>query len=489
MNRLLQISFKYMTVLLFLAVAGVYGQKQTKTYEETFNVGDNAVLDINTSHADIQFETWGKDQVQIEAVIELEGASKEEAEAYFKKGGIKIVGNSREITISTGSENSWHFSSSLTDLDNIHIEIPDFPDLEPLFLDLQLPELSKIPNVSPMPPMPPVPPVQSFNYGKYKKEGEKYLEEWKKEFDKSFDKDYKKRLEEWSERVNERVQERKERLEERNQERKKHLEERSQEREERVQEHKLRMVKRKKVVEEHKKAMKEHNEVKRSFIISRNGDEPNVFYRSFDGANKKYKVKKTIKIKMPKSVKLKINVRHGEVKLAENTRNINATLSYARLLAATIEGDKTNIMASYSPVSVQKWNYGKLRTDYSEKVDLKEVRNLRLNSISSAITIDRLLDNAHLTTNLGNLVINSVSNDFADLEVFVSNGELKCRLPTSDFTIYVTANKSDIDYPSNLNMKVNKDHLTTFYKGYHKQKNENKVILINSKFSDIVLEQ
>ncbi len=69
-----------------------------------------------------------------------------------------------------------------------------------------------------------------------------------------------------------------------------------------------------------------------------------------------------------------MNVRHGEVKLAENTNNIDATLSHASLLAATIDGDKTMVMASYSPVSVEKWNYGQLHTDYSENVDLKEVK-------------------------------------------------------------------------------------------------------------------
>ena len=114
---------------------------------------------------------------------------------------------------------------------------------------------------------------------------------------------------------------------------------------------------------------------------------PNVFYFSSDGKHKEYKVKKRIIIKMPKYIKLNMNVRHGEVKLAENTKNINASLSYASLLASTIEGVNTDIRVSYSPVVVQNWNYGRLRADYSDKVNLKEVKELRLNSVSSNVVI------------------------------------------------------------------------------------------------------
>ena len=85
---------------------------------------------------------------------------------------------------------------------------------------------------------------------------------------------------------------------------------------------------------------------------------------------------------MPKSTKLKMNVRHGEVKLAENTRNMDATLSYSRLLASTIDGEKTKIVASYSPVSVQRWNYGNLNLNFSEEVALKDVNILNLNALT-----------------------------------------------------------------------------------------------------------
>ena len=44
---------------------------------------------------------------------------------------------------------------------------------------------------------------------------------------------------------------------------------------------------------------------KYSYFEKMISDEPNIFYYSTDGENKNYKVKKTIKIKMPKGMKIK----------------------------------------------------------------------------------------------------------------------------------------------------------------------------------------
>ena len=365
MNKFKQIGFRITLTVVTLFSVVMYGQKQTKTYKETFNVGDEAMINLNTSHTDIEFETWAKNQVVVEAVIELEGATADEAKKYFENAGIRISGNSKNIEISTSTENTWLFGQSFGDNEGFQIEVPEIPDLEPLFLDLEIPELAEFPELLEMHPMPPIPFI-NFDYEAYKKDGEKYMKEWKEEFDKSFDEDYQKRMEEWGKRMEERAKERKKRMEERNELRKERLEERQKMLEERAEVRKERL----KELEERRESLLERrsaSDSSRIFIVERDRIRhgPNIFYGLSGGKNKNFKVKKTIKIRMPKSAKLKMNVRHGEVKLAENTRDINATLSYARLLGATIDGDNTIINASYSPVAVRQWNYGKLKTDFA----------------------------------------------------------------------------------------------------------------------------
>ena len=214
---------------------------------------------------------------------------------------------------------------------------------------------------------------------------------------------------------------------------------------------------------------------------------PSIFYFSSDGENKKFKVKKSIKVKMPKSVKLKMNVKHGEVKLASFTSDINASLRYASLLASTIDGNATDIRASYSPVWVQNWNYGQLKTDYSDQVNLKEVGVLRLNSNASNVTIDQLNKKAYLTNNLGALTINSVSSNFSDMDIVVKNGELLCKMPTTAFLVEVDETHSDLKYPSTLVVEKSQGFGKVVHSGYHMSKEAPKSIKINSKYSEVVL--
>ena len=502
MNKLQRIVFKVSSVFFCAMALTAYGQKETKTYKESFKVADDAVIDINTSYADIEFETWDKNEVVIEARIELEGATKEEAEDYYKKGGIKILGNSSSIEISTRTENSFSFSNSVGDIqvNDFIIEIPEFPELEPLFLDLEIPDLPDFPAIMEMPPMPAL-SMRNFDYKKYQKEGEKYMKEWKKEFDENFDEEYKQRMAEWAERMAERTEAWRERQEERKELHKERLEERQL----RLEERKEELLEKQKVMEEvQKKRAKEMKDREKAILLARKAvdstrflfidrdslhNSPNFFFNFSQGAHKKYKVKKTIKIKMPKSAKLKMNVRHGEVKLAENTLNMKATLSYARLLATTIDGERTNIVASYSPVSVQTWENGSLKTNFSDKITLKDVKYLHLSANSSEVTIDRLLNSAFIKNNLGALRINGLAKNFKDLDISVQNGELNCELPQTPYKIYVNGTSSKLSSPAYLVWDKTNNHNNTIQKSYHLNKNAESSIIINSVYSDVVLDK
>ncbi|GMN09414.1 hypothetical protein MTsPCn9_01300 [Croceitalea sp. MTPC9] len=494
MNKNRQLLFSAVTSVFI--TTGAFAQEKSKTFKETFNVGDNTVLNINTSNTDIEFETWNKDQVEIVATIELDGASSEEAERYFEKGGIEIKGNSKEIEISTGRENHFLFNNSVSHWTDSNIDF-DF-NFEPLFEDLKFPELAElselselseltelavIPKMSVIPNLPPIPNID-FDYEAYQKDGEKYMKEWKKQFDKGFDEEFKKNFEEWGEEFKRLNEERnksvKEMLEKREEERKIRRKELEKAKEARnLQREALRL---------HRDSLIKNRDLFFAKRDSLRGSYPNIFYLSKDGNSKRYKVKKTIKIKMPKSVKLKMNVRHGEVKLAETTKNMDASLQYVSLLASTIDGNATNIRVSYSPVQVQKWNYGQLKTDYSDRVNLKEVGELRLNSVSSNVVIDRLNKSVLLTNNLGAVQINSVSDNFTDIDVSLKNGEFNCRVPKTPVSFYLNGTKSRITYPAEWTMERTKNFDNVVCKGFQENSNSGKSIRVNSKYSEVSLQ-
>ncbi|SIQ39939.1 hypothetical protein [Maribacter ulvicola] len=463
---------KQLIIALGLLISTSFmAQEENKTYQERFIVAEDAVVNINTSYADIEFESWDKDEVAISATITLEGATKEEAESYFKNSPIEILGNSKEIKISSKSKNNDFFASF--DADHIFnhggmgIEVPEIASF-----------VVNVPQIAPFPEMPPLPQTEAFifNYEKYQEEGDKYMKKWQKNFEKSFDKKHQKRLEEWAERMEEKAEAMEQRLEAHNKRRA-----------ELMERHHEKMEKRQEELQERQEKMEEEREERR-IIIQSNENSPNIFYYSNEGEQKNFKIKKTIKISLPKSTRIKMDVRHGEVKLAENTKNLNANLSHSSLWAVTIEGEETTVSASYTPVSVQKWNYGQLSTSYSEEISLSEVVQLQLQATSSDVTIQKLFKNAFIKNDFGAVHVLELGNDFKELDVSVKNGELNVNVPNVAANIYVKGNSSTLKLPKSVQMVETKNGNTTIHKGHHIKNDSKRSIVITSDYSEVVLQ-
>lgn len=484
MNRSQRIVSRQFIIALgfFTATFAALGQKQTKTFKESFTVAEDAVLDINTSYADIEFKTWNKDVVEITATVSLEGASEEEARAYFQNDPIEILGNSKKIEITSRSRSRGLFEHGDFDFDfgDFDIEIPEVSTFV-----MEIPEIAPFPEIVEMPPLPMAKGFQ-FDYEAYKKDGEKYMKQWQKDFEKSFDKEHQKRLEEWGERMEKRAEELEKRLEERELKRAEMMEKREEMMEKRNEE---RAEQRARLAEVRERARVTRDSA-RALFYQRDSlhSAPNIFYFSTDGESKNYKIKKIIKIKMPKSTRLKMNVRHGEVKLAENTQNLDATLSHSSLWATIIDGSQTNILASYSPVKVQKWNYGQLQTNYSKDVSLAEVMDLQLRATSSEVTIDKLLKKAFIRNDFGPLKIVSIGNDFEEMDVSMKNAELNLNLPSVATAIYVKGNSSQLSTPVGLKLNKTTNGRTTVHKGFHLKEDSNRSIVITSDYSDVVVQ-
>jgi hypothetical protein len=183
-----------------------------------------------------------------------------------------------------------------------------------------------------------------------------------------------------------------------------------------------------------------------------------------------------------------MNVRHGEVKLVQNIQNIDANLSYGSLMASTIEGPNALITASYSPVNVAHWGRGQLNTNYSESVRLNEVKYLKLNGTSSDVVIERVLSKAQINADLGSVTIQSVADGFNELNIAVKNGAVLCVLPKSSFTLNFDGDFSSFQYPSNLVVQNKEENQKQWVSGYQGQKENDRLIKIQSKFGEVSLE-
>ncbi|MCQ0111322.1 hypothetical protein [Zhouia amylolytica] len=490
MKSLMTNKCKFFLAAFTLTAFVTYSQKQAKDFKESFNVNPEVSININTSYTDVEFETWDKNTVEVIGTIEVEGVSKEEANKIFKNWSFEAKGNSSEITIST--QPAIHFASGnvmvFSDDQEFEFRIPELPEM---------PEMPEMPEVQAfsfrmpaMPPMPPMPMNMSdleFDYEAYKKDGDKYLKAWKKEFNKNFDEDFKENLEAWKEDMK-RYQEDREKMkvdrEKMQEEIEKHRHEIAKVREEARKEI---VIRRKEIAKERSEAEKARREAIIEWEGTRvrsNGDANTYFIRS-KGGNENLKVKKTIKIKMPKGAKLKMNVRHGEVKIADATKNINATLSHTRLHAYQVDGEQTFIKASYSPIVVDHWNYGELNLNYVKNVDLKNVKSVKLSSKSSDVVIGTISKDAIINGSFGDLLIANVNPSFKNLSIILDNSDAIVNLPKTAFDFYCNATDSSIVYPKDMVLDVSNNYNSKMVKGYRAKKNGYKTVNIVATYSDI----
>ncbi len=138
---------------------------------------------------------------------------------------------------------------------------------------------------------------------------------------------------------------------------------------------------------------------------------------------------------MPKGAKLKVNVRHGEIEFAANIDNLKAELSHTKFTAHSINGSRTSINASYSPVYVTHWNLGELNLKYVENAELNNVKQMVLNSNSSNIEIQNLIGSAIIDGSIGDLKILKIDDAFDNLNVILQNSDAVITLPEVNYNL------------------------------------------------------
>ena len=75
--------YKIVGLLVVLAISA-QAQKFDKTINERFKVTSEVEVVINATHTDIDIETWNKNEVSIEAVMEVERLPKAADEKILK---------------------------------------------------------------------------------------------------------------------------------------------------------------------------------------------------------------------------------------------------------------------------------------------------------------------------------------------------------------------------------------------------------------------
>ncbi|MBU3821371.1 hypothetical protein KO566_04805 [Flavobacteriaceae bacterium XHP0103] len=469
---------KHMLFVLSFFIAGslVAQQKLTKV-SQSIDVNKDVTIDLNTSYCNIVFDTWNKNTVEIEAYIEGEKLSKEELQKALENWKVDVGATLSEVVITTSgsSPSTWAYRVA-GDHDDVNIileelklELADAPEIH-FGYNLEIPDV-------PVPPIPELPELpegihnMQFDYEAYKKDGDKYMEKWTKQFDKGFGKEYAEKMKAWSKKFTEEWEGKYAKQHEEWGKRFADQREAMQEQREAHREHII--VIREELREEREKMAEERKKL---------ADERRVIVKKMvNKETSNSNVKKTIKIKMPKGAKLKLNVKHGELELASAIDNLKADLAYTKLIANSINGSKTSVNASYSPIQVSNWNMGELTLNFVKDAELKNVKRLVLTSSSSNLIIDNLIDNAIIDGNIGDLKILKIDDAFSNLNVILQNSNATISLPKVDYNFQYKGTRSRLKHPK----KTSKDDVSNFTTN---NPETNKTIVVNAKYSTVNME-
>lgn len=500
-----------LSILFFLTIS-VTAQQRLDKISQSVKVNDDVTIHLNTSHTNISIDTWNKDIIEVEGYIESNTLSKEELETYLKGWKLDVDGSKDNITISSNASGQlWPDNIGVFELQSIdalkdleigladlEIHMSKMPDMS--FLEsLNFADMPQMPNMPNLPELPEGMNAISFDYDKYEKEGETYMRKWSKEYEEKYGEAYAKKMEDWAKKVDKDALAKYEKEMEKWGEQfgEKFGEEFGKEMEEwgkafgesfgkSMEEWGEKFGKDMeawgeqygKEMEERAKLIEEQVEANELF----QQEDEEVYLKLFESqSGKNLNIKKTIKIKIPKDAKLKVNVRHGELKFSNVIHNLKADLNHATFLANSIDGDKTSINASYTSVFVKSWNMGELKLNFVEDALLQDVNGLVLNSNSSNIGIDRLSGNSIINGSFGDLVIHNISEDFNNLNITLDNSNAAVKLPKGDFKLQYQGKNSQLEHPDNTKGKS----VTAFNLGSIAN---NKTIIINAKYSKVVMQ-
>ncbi|NOR28353.1 MAG: hypothetical protein GQ540_07480 [Lutibacter sp.] len=491
--------YKIVTLALLLLAISVQAQKFDKKITEKFKVNSDVVIEILADNTDVNIETWNRNEVSIEAVIEVEGVSKKEAEKIFKNWNFEALGNKRKVEITSLSDNfEFNFDFNFDfDFPEANIEIPhfDMPNIE--FAEFEMPDMPEIPEMHLE--------ELDFDYEMYKKDSS-YLKtykakvakqvkkfknsDWKKKHDSVLNSDeYKHKMDELkkaTQKMAKEVKELKNSKEFKNMmiESKKIAEEVRREMLENKSEFKEQM---KEAKEASKMAMEMIKKMKEEGKFDSINHGENVYFHFKDKKNSKVKIRKYFKVKVPKKATFDLNVRHGKLNVPNSNTKMSANLSYGNFVGGIIEGDN-ELKFSNSPVLINTINSGNITLKNVPNATFGTFSNANLFSNSSDVVIEKVGNDVALSLKFGSLGVLEIAPNFKNLNVILDYAKGTLNLSDASFIYNLNSKKSTIFIKDSLykSSKSKKDGVDTI-QGFFEDKSSSNKLFVTGVYSTVNL--
>ncbi len=440
--------------------AGVLAQDKQNKLNEKISVNKDVTINLNTSHTNIIFETWGRNTIEVEAYLEGD-LNNENTQRILDSWQVDVLGNENVVTITSKAGNLWRENVTASSIKINEKNLQELRTLSPMIADMLGPLMENI-SKNPMPST--LSENQSnVNYGNSKvNEGEeKYIQQWENQIREKFSEDLDKDKQKWASQLkNDNSRNISGQME----------------------------IRLETWGEQYGKEMNAWaSQLIKDIGQQQNGVSNVTVYQYSSRRINTNNTSKVIKVRIPEEAQLRLNIRHGDVQLAEEANNIRASLSHTRLSGNVIDGNQTFIKAAYSPVFVRQWNNGKLVVNYVKNCRIQTAKNLLVNADSSNIYIQQLDENGAISGSFGIITIENLGESFSTLDLAVQNSDFNLKLPKTAFNLSYSGAQSLISLPRTLQINTRKNFGNVFINGFQNTRSTDKMITINAKYSEVVL--
>lgn len=467
--------------LSFLITIGVFAQKTSKSFSEKFNVNKDVEIQIDATNTEIDVSTWNKNEVSVEAFIEIEGMSKEAAEKYLKKYKFEALGNKGKVKITSKNSGIYSFNDNIVIFNNDSFKFPEIVILEiPKMPEINLQDLETIV----------IPEMDfdkmfidfdkmDFDFDQYNKDGKSYFFSWKdgvneiKIKSKKEWEDFKKSKEyvKWKAEMKANTEKIKKELASikfkfSKAEQQKIKESLSKARES------VKKIEISKIRKELAKARETMKDRKFSYMFNSENEDITI-----DG--KKVKIKKKLVIKVPKKATFNLNTRHCKVKLPAS--KTVGKVSYGSFNATGLEN--ANLSIYFSPVNVTTVNQSNLTLNNVTDAILASVTNSNVKSTSGNLTITELFNNTNLSASFGDLEVLKVNPSVSKLSINLQQADAILNFLDFKDKLVITTNDTRSSIAKDTQNKK------TVIQGNFKIKSINDFITILGRYSELLIKK
>jgi len=165
-----------------------------------FKVDENATISIEASYAEIEIEEWSKNKVEVQGIMSIQGMSKEEAQGIFDTWQIETESTGKKVSIRANSNafgDEYFFIHNDKFIGNVIVDVPEISAqvLEALdSIHFVLPEIAEFPDIDYDFHFDMDYEALNFDYEAFQEDSE-YLKEWQERNREQFER-LKKELKE-----------------------------------------------------------------------------------------------------------------------------------------------------------------------------------------------------------------------------------------------------------------------------------------------------